>query len=156
MKAAHKELDTFMREQIQERKSELRGLDWGTHRQDVFSMLIRANEVEPEEIDSKVPKLGDQELVGRSFDHILSAFSRRNAVQIANVFVLLFAGHETTAHTLASVLGLLGTHPEIQEEVFAQIIEIVGHDRDPVRISKLFGDHSFRMRVTHTILPSDF
>ena len=63
MKAAHKELDSFMREQIQERKEELRGQDGKTGREDVFSMLIRANEADSEEQASKAPKLGDQELV---------------------------------------------------------------------------------------------
>lgn len=54
-------------------------------------------------------------------------------VKIANVFVLLFAGHETTAHTLAAALGLLSLHPDIQDETVEQIIKVVGYDRDPVR-----------------------
>ena len=49
------------------------------------------------------------------------------------MFVLLFAGHETTAHTFAAVLGLLSLHPEIQEDTFKQIVEVVGYERDPVR-----------------------
>ena len=39
---------------------------------------------------------------------------------------------ETTAHTLAATLGFLGIHPEIQREVYEEIVQVVGHDRDPV------------------------
>ena len=63
MKAAHKELDSFMREQIQERKEELRGTDGKTGREDVFSMLIRANEADDEDMGSKHQVLSDEELV---------------------------------------------------------------------------------------------
>jgi cytochrome P450 len=38
-----------------------------------------------------------------------------------NIFLFLFAGHETTAHTLAFCLGLLALHSEVQKEVHAQI-----------------------------------
>lgn len=31
---------------------------------------------------------------------------------IGNVFLFLFAGHETTAHTLAFALGLLAIYPD--------------------------------------------
>ena len=40
---------------------------------------------------------------------------------------------ETTGHTLAATLGLLGLYQAEQEIVYQQIIEVVGHDRDPVR-----------------------
>ncbi|KAB5592842.1 Cytochrome P450 family protein [Ceratobasidium theobromae] len=43
-----------------------------------------------------------------------------------NVFVFLFAGHETTAHTLAFSLGLLALYPEIQEEVYQEIKGTLG------------------------------
>ncbi|KAJ3550511.1 hypothetical protein NM688_g5063 [Phlebia brevispora] len=113
MQTAHEELETFMLSQIEERKTELRGQL--SPRDDVFSLLIRANEEDSDaqlEHDKRHSTLSDQEL-------------------IANVFVLLFAGHETTAHTLAAALGLLSLHPEIQEEVFDQIISVVGCERDP-------------------------
>lgn len=66
MKTAHEELDTFMRAQIRERKDELSGElgDCGTQRDDVFSMLIRANEADTvQEGGRKQPTLSDQELV---------------------------------------------------------------------------------------------
>ncbi|KAG8738985.1 hypothetical protein FRC10_006289 [Ceratobasidium sp. 414] len=38
-----------------------------------------------------------------------------------NTFLLLFAGHETTAHAIAFGLGLLAAHPDVQTQVYAQI-----------------------------------
>lgn len=45
---------------------------------------------------------------------------------------------DTTAHTLAATLGLLGLHEDIQDEVYEQIISVVGPDRDPVRVVQFF------------------
>ena len=45
---------------------------------------------------------------------------------------------ETTAHTLAATLGFLGLHEDIQEEVYEQIISVIGLDRDPVRVVQVF------------------
>jgi len=44
---------------------------------------------------------------------------------------MLFAGHETTAYTLAATLGLLALNQDSQDEVYQQIEEVIGHDRDP-------------------------
>ena len=40
---------------------------------------------------------------------------------------------ETSGHTLAATLGFLGIYQEEQEEVYQQIHEVLGNDRDPVR-----------------------
>jgi len=69
-------------------------------------MLVKANEDEGGKF-----KLDDQELIG-------------------NVFIMLFAGHETTAHTLAATLGFLGLYDSLQDEVYEQIISVVGKERD--------------------------
>lgn len=45
----------------------------------------------------------------------------------ANQFAL-----ETTGHTLAATLGFLASHPDEQDAVYNQIMDVVGHDRDPV------------------------
>jgi len=45
---------------------------------------------------------------------------------------MLFAGHETTAHSIAATLGFLSIDPALQQEVYDQIVEVVGLDRDPV------------------------
>ncbi|OJA13203.1 hypothetical protein AZE42_14158, partial [Rhizopogon vesiculosus] len=47
-----------------------------------------------------------------------------NEELIGNVFALLFAGHETTAHTLAATLGFLSLNPSVQEEIVVQIHEV--------------------------------
>ncbi|KAH8831639.1 cytochrome P450 [Flagelloscypha sp. PMI_526] len=78
-----------------------------------FSMLIKASEAEG--------KLGlnNQELIG-------------------NIFILLFAGHETTAHTLAATLALLAIHQDIQDDVLAQIISEFGADGRPGTVEELY------------------
>ncbi|KAF4564657.1 alcohol dehydrogenase [Pleurotus pulmonarius] len=108
---AHEQLAKFMRDQVADRKQALHAAesDKGALGRDAFSMLVAANESENEKL-----KLSDQELIG-------------------NVFVMLFAGHETTAHTLAATLGFMGLYEDIQEDVFRQIVDVVGLDRDPVR-----------------------
>ncbi|KAG8699205.1 hypothetical protein FRC09_006761, partial [Ceratobasidium sp. 395] len=45
---------------------------------------------------------------------------------IGNVFLLLFAGHETTASALAFALGLLALYPNVQQEVYEQINQVMG------------------------------
>ncbi|KAJ8517940.1 hypothetical protein ONZ45_g4933 [Pleurotus djamor] len=104
---AHEQLARFMREQVEQRKEALKPDVKGALGCDAFSMLVAANESE----DPKL-QLSDQELIG-------------------NVFIMLFAGHETTAHTLAATLGFLSLYPDIQEEVLAQIADVVGYNCDP-------------------------
>ncbi|KAF4618306.1 hypothetical protein D9613_011546 [Agrocybe pediades] len=105
MREAHDILTAFMQSQVAERKAELSS--GGVPGSDAFTMLVKANEDE----GSKY-KLDDQELIG-------------------NVFVMLFAGHETTAHTLAAALGFLAMYDNLQDEVYQQIVEVVGLQRDP-------------------------
>lgn len=68
------------------------------------------------------------------------------------MFAMLFAGHglciclielnvlpkyllpvETTASTMAATIGFLGLYPEVQDDIYQKVIEVVGHNRDPVR-----------------------
>ena len=42
---------------------------------------------------------------------------------------------DTTAHTLTATLGLLGLYPDVQEEVYQQIMEAAPTDADMVSIS---------------------
>ncbi|PAV19758.1 cytochrome P450 [Pyrrhoderma noxium] len=110
--SAFKSLDTFMHAQVSRRKQEIRKeiIENGfadSAKNDVFSRLVLASESEGE----KLP-LDDQELIG-------------------NVFVVLFAGHETSGHTLAATLGFLGIYQEEQEAIYEQIMEVVGDGRDP-------------------------
>lgn len=46
------------------------------------------------------------------------------------MFLFLFAGHETTAHTLAFALGLLAVYPDEQRKLVQQIQELQLANRD--------------------------
>ncbi|KAG6809204.1 hypothetical protein H0H93_016018, partial [Arthromyces matolae] len=99
---------TFMEHEIVARTEEVRsGSESAEERTDAFTMLVRANEQETGKL-----KLSNREVIG-------------------NVFILLFAGHETTAHTLSATLALLALHPKIQNDIFENIISVIGYDRDP-------------------------
>ncbi|EGN98791.1 hypothetical protein SERLA73DRAFT_181431 [Serpula lacrymans var. lacrymans S7.3] len=104
---AYDTMRTFMRNHIQSRKADIRTRkaendDW---RKDVFNLLVQESES-----DGKAT-LSDYELIG-------------------NVFVLLIAGHQTTAHSLAATLALLALDQTVQNEIVAHIQDIVG-EREP-------------------------
>ncbi|KAJ6472539.1 cytochrome P450 [Mycena sanguinolenta] len=101
---ARDRLKGFMRAQIVERKADVAA---GSARADAFTMLVKANQDE-----STKYQLDDEELIG-------------------NIFILMFAGHETTASTLAATLAFMAIHDDLQEEVLAQIISVVGTKSDP-------------------------
>ncbi|KAG7095474.1 hypothetical protein E1B28_006213 [Marasmius oreades] len=105
---AYNQLTRFMQDQVHLRKAEVRGQTPEEYKRDAFSMLVQANE----DAEGKY-RLNDAELIG-------------------NVFVMLFAGHETSAHTLAATLGFLAVNDHAQDEVLQEIIDVVGYDRDPV------------------------
>ncbi|KAG5634767.1 hypothetical protein H0H81_000848 [Sphagnurus paluster] len=93
---------------IETRTLEVRnGGESGDERMDTFTMLVRANEQETGKL-----RLDAQEVIGK-------------------VFIMLFVGHETTAHTLTATLALLAVHQDIQDEILEQIVSVVGYDRDP-------------------------
>ncbi|KAI9509037.1 cytochrome P450 [Russula earlei] len=100
---------------ILERRAEMNSETTASNveKKDIFTLLVRASEE-----DSKL-QLSDSELVSE------------NITTLGNVFALMFAGHETTASTIAATIGLLGLYSEIQEDIYKKIIKAVGHDRDP-------------------------
>ncbi|KZT50271.1 cytochrome P450 [Calocera cornea HHB12733] len=75
---------------------------------DIFNYLINANASE-----SSTSALDDEEL-------------------LSNTFILLFAGHETAAKTLACCLGLLACNPQEQGKLYQYIEEQLPGKRDPV------------------------
>jgi len=107
---ADKHLMEFMKTQVKERKAEIGSMAPGSRKSetDAFTMLVEANEDEGAKF-----RLDDEELIG-------------------NIFIMLFAGHETTAHSLAATLALLALSNDVQDEIFEHIIEVVGYDRAPV------------------------
>lgn len=45
---------------------------------------------------------------------------------LADSYMLLFAGHETTAGTLTWALALLANHPAVQEKMYKEVDEVLG------------------------------
>lgn len=74
---------------------------------DLFLSLINATIIENKEGNYT---LSDEELFG-------------------NLYALMVAGHETTAHTLSFALGLLALNPEKQDKFYEEIISICGDDK---------------------------
>jgi len=91
-------------EEIQKARTEMGG-DAVDSIKDVFGRLVDARSS-----DGKL-SLSDEEI-------------------IANCFIFIFAGHETTAGTLSGTIAFLGLYPEIQERVYNTIKEVLG-DRPP-------------------------
>ncbi|CUA70459.1 hypothetical protein RSOLAG22IIIB_04197 [Rhizoctonia solani] len=80
----------------------------------LFNILLSASD---EHAGKGEQKLSDRDVVG-------------------NAFLFLFAGHETTAHTLSFCLGLLALYPKIQQEVYEQIKQVIG-SRDKLEYSDM-------------------
>ncbi|KAH8831638.1 cytochrome P450 [Flagelloscypha sp. PMI_526] len=78
-----------------------------------FSMLVKASEAE-------------------------GKFGLTNEELIGNIFILLFAGHETTAQALATTIAHLAIHQDIQDDVCAQIISILGMEGRPSTVEELY------------------
>jgi cytochrome P450 len=99
----------FMKTQVRDRKADVGSKTPGERKtqSDIFSSLVEANEEEAGKF-----KLDDGELIG-------------------NVFIMLIAGHETTAYSLAATFGFLASSNDVQDEIFEHIISIVGYDRAP-------------------------
>jgi cytochrome P450 len=45
---------------------------------------------------------------------------------VGNTFILLFAGHETTAHTLMFAFTLLALNQKVQEKLYTQVHDVLG------------------------------
>ncbi|TFK99503.1 cytochrome P450 [Pterulicium gracile] len=106
-KKSHDLIYAFMQEKVKERQAEIKQDGGFGTKTDAFSLLVRANS------QGEKTQLDENEL-------------------ISNIYVLLFAGHETTAHTLAATLAYMCIYPKIQEEVFQQIQSVAGTGTDPI------------------------
>ncbi|KAJ7030519.1 cytochrome P450 [Mycena alexandri] len=81
-----------------------------SERKDVFRLMIRASNGEG------TLSMSDEELAG-------------------NMYLLLMAGHESTARTLDAVIGFLVLYEDIQEEVYNEIRSAISEDGKLVRAS---------------------
>ena len=112
-----------MREMIDNRLSEV-----GRH-DDIFSNLLRARE---EEKDGQTV-FTDSDLTGE-FGPTDQIINNIDTVSLGNIFIILFAGHETSANTLAIALAALAVHPDAQERFRAEVYEHSTNERMPVRM----------------------
>ncbi|KAF8977063.1 cytochrome P450 [Cyathus striatus] len=103
-------LTAFMKASVQEKHDQ--SMNYGAenaaeYRNDIFTLLVKANSEESEK-----NKLTDEELIG-------------------NIFLMLFAGHETTATVLAACFAYLAVHSDIQDEAYQQVISTFGSEKEP-------------------------
>ncbi|KZO91213.1 cytochrome P450 [Calocera viscosa TUFC12733] len=108
-KQSHEKIFSVMREFVQDRRAQLGNKTEAEKTQEsrtILNLLLDANDHEGKGV------LNDQEL-------------------FSNVFVMLFAGHETSAKTMAATLGMLAIHPEEQEKVYAHVRKLLAGGRDP-------------------------
>lgn len=96
---AANELKAYLREMIEDQKNGV-GME---ERNDLFSAMVAANM--SSEKDSPNEQLSESELLG-------------------NMFIFIVAGHETTAHTISFILGLLAIEQEEQEKLRQHILSV--------------------------------
>lgn len=108
-KVAFRDFKAHMINLIEERKN----IPQEERRADLLSNLLEGTAEETTSIrDDPTLHFGDEELLG-------------------NIFIFLFAGHETTAHTLAFAVALIAAHAEIQEKLYTSIRELVPRGEAP-------------------------
>lgn len=120
--AAFDELHAYFREMIAERRAsgmDPRESDIG--RRDLLGALVHANapaadrsDEEREPAAKSKATLDDSEVMG-------------------NLYILLLAGHDTTAHTLAFCFALLALYPDVQRRPVEHIEAVCPGGREPVR-----------------------
>ncbi|KAL7277610.1 hypothetical protein ACG7TL_008537 [Trametes sanguinea] len=106
IETAANKMTEFMRDMISLRRQELASSD-GSERRDILTLMIKSSN---EEEESKF-KMDDSELLG-------------------NTFLLLFAGHDTTAKTIDASLAFLALHEDYQEEMYREIMEVMPTEAD--------------------------
>ncbi|KAF7359878.1 Cytochrome P450 [Mycena venus] len=104
IETAFNTLDAHIEDLIATRRVELEEREQNCERKDLFRLMIRANEGEG------ILAMKDEELIG-------------------NTYLILLAGHETTAKTLDATIGFLALHEDIQEELHKEIMSVVAGDR---------------------------
>ncbi|KAJ7121497.1 cytochrome P450 [Mycena epipterygia] len=104
IETAYTSLADFMKTLIAARRADLALEEKrDAQRKDVFRLMIRASEGEGN------LRMTDEELSG-------------------NTFLLLFAGHETTAKALDAAIGFLALYEDIHEEVYQEILAVTSAD----------------------------
>lgn len=120
---AHEDFNKYVQELMDEKIDEARR---GEHVEgmDLMGQLVRSSygvRNENKEAD---------EALGHNDEKTLKAPSLSRSDIIGNTFVMLAAGHETTANALHFAMLLLATNPSSQRRLQKELDELVG-DRDP-------------------------
>ncbi|KAF8007886.1 hypothetical protein BT93_K1778 [Corymbia citriodora subsp. variegata] len=82
------------------------------------------------EVDQSIQKLMDDDYnaKGQSFlQALVNNFGRGSSIIVDNCKAIFLAGHETTATAATFALVLLAHHPEWQQRVRAEVVEILGN-----------------------------
>ncbi|KAH9963634.1 cytochrome P450 [Russula dissimulans] len=133
-------LRDHMTRMILEHRADLNSESSNVERRDLFSLLVRASEEDSEF------KLSESEVVSDNVEQLELGSVLNARCEMGNVFAMMLAGHETTAATLAATIGFLGIYQNVQEDVYQEIIKVVGHDRGPT-----FEDFPQLEEVAHTV-----
>lgn len=118
IKAGKDFFEAQVRKLIEDRRADL-----GSGRHDLLASLLEANDQES----------GRASLTS---DEILS-----------DVFIFLFAGHETSANTLAATLVLLALYPESQDRLYQEAASVFGKDDSNTTSWSSFNSLSFSYAV---------
>ncbi|KPP73076.1 cytochrome P450 27C1-like, partial [Scleropages formosus] len=73
-----------------------------------------------------------QGVTGRLLTHLLVSKELTLEQVYANMTEMLLAGVDTTSFTLSWMTYLLARHPEVQQQVYVEVVKKLGHDRVPV------------------------
>nr|CRX79145.1 hypothetical protein [Leucosporidium scottii] len=139
---AYQEFDLYLKRMIAARQatteSDVRESQGG--RRDLLGALVYANQQEAADrgpISSAMTKpkgtLSDEEVLG-------------------NMFVIMAAGHETTAHALATTLQYLALHQDVQERLLAHIDEIMPLGAEPPFVNACFLE-AMRLQPPIVVIP---
>jgi len=103
---AFDDIEAYILEMIEERR-----MSASEDRKDLLTNIIRAAQEEDK----------------TEMDGIRTPFTHQDV--IANIFVFLFAGHDTTAHSLAFAMILMAMYPDEQEKLYKTIRSVIpeGH-----------------------------
>lgn len=116
---AHNNYEQYMREFLAEKAAAVRAGDRGEDGMDIMGQLVRTQQEAQQSGEKSGEKSGERE--GRLTDDEI----------IGNAFVMLVAGHETTANTLHFTLLELAASPAAQRALQADIDRLLGRDSDP-------------------------
>ncbi|PRP76201.1 cytochrome P450, family 4, subfamily V, polypeptide 4, partial [Planoprotostelium fungivorum] len=101
-------------------------------------------------------KANEEEINERDFVDLLllSTDTEGNSLSNSNIIdqciTFFFAGHDTTAHTMAWAFHLVSSQPRIEEKILKEISDVIG-DRDDISMSDLNNLKYLNMVIKETL-----